>query len=67
MEDPESQLEQGFIDEFLRTRGYTVGDLSTLPDDQRRRLMTAASSYAAGKLAQVEARARLVHDLHHQE
>jgi hypothetical protein len=66
-EDPEGQLERAFIDEFLQARGYAPGTLHTLPEDQARKLLTAASVYAATKLAEVEAKAHFVHDIHRRD
>jgi hypothetical protein len=38
-----------------------------LPADEAKRVLTEASVYAAAKLAEVEARAHFVHDIHGQE
>ena len=65
MQDPERRLEQTLIDEFVRMRGHEPAALNTLPDAERARLLAEASVYAAGKLAEVEARAHFVHELHH--
>jgi hypothetical protein len=64
-QDPEGQLEQAFIDEFLRIRGHDSRSVDTLPVDERKHLLTEASVYAASKLAEIDARARFVHGLHH--
>jgi hypothetical protein len=64
MQDRQSQLEQAFIDEFLRLRGCDPEHLSTLPAADVERLMRQACIYASGKLAEVEARAHFVHDIH---
>ncbi|MGB7219475.1 MAG: EAL domain-containing protein [Vicinamibacterales bacterium] len=64
LQDPQRQLEQALIDEFLRRQGYEPGEVDRLPDPQRTGLMTQASAYASGKLAEVDARAHLVHELH---
>ena len=63
-QDPEAQLEQALIDEFLRLRGHDATSVERLPADERLRLLQGASAYAAGKLAEIEARARYVHELH---
>jgi hypothetical protein len=65
--DPDSQLEQMLIEQFLLARGYDHAGLQALPEEQRKPLLREASIYAAGKLAEIEARAHFVHDLHHQE
>ena len=67
LQDPEGQLERALIDEFLRTRGHDSRSVETLPDDERKRLLQDASVHAAGKLTEIEARARFVHELHGRE
>ena len=64
LQDPNGPLESGLINEFLRTRGYDLRSLDSLPDDERRRLLRAASMHAAGKLTEIEARAHFVDGLH---
>ena len=64
MVDPEGQLETALIDEFLRMRGVDAAGLRTLPDTETKRLLSAASVYAAAKLAEIESRAHFVHHLH---
>jgi len=64
MEDPEGQLERAFIDEYLRLHGYDPEAVRLLPQAEVLALLEAASIYAAGKLAELESRARYVHDIH---
>jgi hypothetical protein len=64
LENPERQLEDALIQEFLLARGYDSRALDALPDEDRTRLLTEASVHAAGKLAEVEARAHFVHEVH---
>jgi hypothetical protein len=64
LQDPNALLEQALISEFLELRGYDLRCVGSLPDDERRRLLREASIHAAGKLAEVEARAHFVHELH---
>ena len=64
MEDPEGRLEQAFIDEYLRGRGFETSTLAALSADRVKELMSAAAAYAAAKLAAIEARAHFVHELH---
>ncbi len=64
MQDRQAQLEQAFIDEFLRLRGITAGHSGALSAAEIASLMKQASAYASGKLAEVEARAHFVHDIH---
>jgi hypothetical protein len=63
-EDPVAGLERAFIAEFLEARGYDAERLQTLPEAQVHQLLKEASVYASTKLMEVEARARLVTDLH---
>jgi hypothetical protein len=63
-DDPHARLEQDFIDEFLRERGYSSKDVNDLPEELARQLMTEASTYASCKLTEVEARARFVDEVH---
>jgi hypothetical protein len=67
MEDPQGRLELALIEEFLLVRGYDLHGMDALPADQRRHVLEAASTYAAGKLAEIHARAHYVHDLRHQD
>jgi hypothetical protein len=64
IQDPQAQLERAFIDEFLRERGCDLSTVNRRPSDERKSLMTGASRYAATKLAEIDARAAYVHDLH---
>jgi hypothetical protein len=67
MQDPEGQLELALIEEFLLSHGHVPRDVPALPEDQRRHLLEAASVYAAGRLAEIQARAHYVHEIHRQE
>jgi hypothetical protein len=64
MEDPQALLERAFIEEYLRNRGYTLRSLHELPPEPLKAILRDASLYAATKLAEVEARAAYVHDIH---
>jgi hypothetical protein len=64
LEEPQAALERAFIDEYLRSRGYTLRTVHDLPAEQVKTLMREAAIYAAAKLAEVEARATYVHDIH---
>jgi hypothetical protein len=67
MEDPEAQLERAFIDEYLKLHGHTLEDVRKLPQPELTALLEAASTYAAGKLAEFESRAHYVHEIHNKE
>ena len=51
-------LEKGIIDEYLKNKGYDRESLKQLPKDNARQIMTEASIYASGKLAEIETKAR---------
>ena len=65
--DPTAQLENAFIREFLEQRGHSAASLLTLPESERHLLLEQASRWASIRLAEVEARAHYVHDLHHSD
>jgi hypothetical protein len=62
--DLNADLERALIDEFIRTSGYDPARLDELPEDQRRRLQRQAAAHAAARLAEMEARAHYIHELH---
>jgi hypothetical protein len=62
--DPNAGLERAIIEEFIRTRGYDPARLQELPEELRRRVQCDASTHAAARLAEMEARAHYVHELH---
>ena len=64
MEDMHTYLEKALIEAYLKGKGYTLDDLTKLPPAEAKHLMTEASTYASGKLAEQEERAHFVHELH---
>jgi hypothetical protein len=62
--DPHAQLEQTFIAEYLRERGYSLADLHKLPKRLAQQLMAEASTYASNRLSEMEARAHFVQEIH---
>ena len=64
LEDPQARLERAFIDQFLQERGCSLATVDSWPQAERKKLMTQASLYAAGRLAEIDARAAYVHDIH---
>jgi hypothetical protein len=62
--DPSGGLERAIIEEFIRARGYDPARLQDLPEDVRRRVQSDASTHAAARLAEMEARAHYVQELH---
>ena len=61
---PLEQLERSLIHEYLVMRGHDEHTLSRLAEPERRALLKDASSYASGKLSEVELRSKFVHGLH---
>lgn len=66
-DDHEAKLELALIEEYLRGRGHDLRELPALDPAEREQLLHDASLYAAGKLAEIEARAHYVEDLHRHE
>jgi hypothetical protein len=64
LEDPLARLERALIDEFLIARGCTLATISQKPPDERQALLREAARYAAGRLAEIDARAAYVHEIH---
>jgi diamine N-acetyltransferase len=64
MEDRYAHLERALIDEFLRMNGFDSKSIVELPDEKRIAMLSQASEYAAVKLAEMEARAHYLHDIH---
>ena len=62
--DPQAGLERSFIEAYLESKGYHPQDLQHLPKKLARQLRIEASIYASNKLAEVETRSRLVHEIH---
>ena len=64
---PTAQLENALIREFLEQRGHSAESVRTLPEAERHLLLEQASRWASSRLAEVEARAHYIHDLHHSD
>lgn len=64
MGDITAFLEKTLIEAYLKGKGYTPEDLKKMPEDQARQLHVEASTYASGKLAEVEIKAQFVQHLH---
>ena len=63
IDNPETELARMFVDEYLRSRGHTVKSVCNLPEDQARQLWIDVSLYVSNKLAEVNARSRLMHNI----
>ena len=62
--DQTAELERGLISDYLEQRGHTLHSLHALPEAEQHALMREASMHASMRLAEVEARAHYVEDLH---
>jgi hypothetical protein len=59
-----ASLEQYYFKVYLQSKGLTVENLKSLPDDEARKIRRDAFLYASAKLAEEETRARFVQDIH---
>jgi hypothetical protein len=64
MEDPQAHLERTFIDQYLQERGCSLATVKDKPAEEGRALLAQASQYAAGRLAEIDARAAYIHEIH---
>jgi hypothetical protein len=64
LEEPQARLERALIEEFLKDHGCDLSTVDLRPPGERRELLVQASLYAAVRLAEIDARATYVHDLH---
>lgn len=64
MEDMHGVLEKTLIEAYLKGKGYSLEALQSLPKAEAKKLMREASTYASGKLAELEERAHFVDELH---
>jgi hypothetical protein len=64
LDDVHPFLEKMLIETYLQGKGYTLEELQSLPEKEAKRLMKEASTYASGKLAEVEVKAHLMQELH---
>ncbi len=64
MQDPQAKLERMYLEEFLRSRGHTLETIKALPEAEGKRIMTEASTFIGTKLAEMERRASMVHEIH---
>jgi hypothetical protein len=55
-EDPLDLLERSFIDEFLRSRGYTAEVLAAMPKRAAEQVLADAAEEASLLLAQIDSR-----------
>ena len=62
-EEIHAELEKSLIGEYLKRKGYTLESLNKLPEDEAHQIMSEASTYASGKLAEIENKARYTQNL----
>ena len=67
LEEPLAELERRLIDEYLRGAGHDPGTIQARRDPEARAVLTDAATYAAARLAEVEARSHYLRNLHGQE
>ena len=64
LEDPQARLERALIEEYLQERGCSLATMNSKPAGEQRALLGEASRYAAGRLAEIDARAAYIHEIH---
>jgi hypothetical protein len=64
LDDIHPFLEKMLIETYLKGKGYAMEELKGLPKEEVKRLMKEASTYASGKLAEVEVKARMMRILY---
>jgi hypothetical protein len=64
LHDPKAQLERALREEYLRDQGHDETSLQALPPERRMQLLRDLAHYVAIRLAEVDARATYVHDIH---
>jgi hypothetical protein len=62
LEDPQARLELALIEEFLQSRGQSLAAVKAAPE--QRALLVQAAQYAAVRLAEIDARAVYIHQIH---
>ena len=64
LEEPLAELERRIIDEYIRGLGHDPDNLRASEDPGARKILVDASTYAATRLSEVEARSHYVRELH---
>lgn len=64
LEDPQRHLERALIDEFLNARGCTLSTVDQRPAAEQKALLAQATNYAVGRLAEIDARAAYLQQIH---
>ena len=63
-EEPLAELERRIIDDYIRGLGHDPDHLRASGDPSARKILADASTYAATRLSEVEARSHYVRVLH---
>lgn len=63
IEEPLAELERRIIDEYIRGAGQDPAALRASNDPASRKILSDASTYAATRLSEIEARSHYVRDL----
>ena len=63
-DDRNSELEQSLIREFLAAHGQTRQSIDTMPETDAAALLRAAIEFASLRLAEIQARAHYIDDIH---
>ena len=64
LKEPLAELERQIIEEYIRRLGHDPNTLRTSMDAGARRILVEASTYAATRLSEVEARSHYIRELH---
>lgn len=65
IDDPHADLERTLISEYLKARGHDAAALRARDDGEAHRLLAEASTHAASRLAELEARAHYIQEIRH--
>ena len=64
LEDPQARLERALIEEFLQSRGQSLATVSFTASPEQQALLVQAARYADVRLAEIDARAAYIHQIH---
>jgi hypothetical protein len=64
LEDPQGKLERALIEEYLQQRGCSLATVSMRAPGERQQLLADAAQHAAVRLAEIDARAAYLHQIH---
>lgn len=64
LEDPQARLERALIEQYLQERGCSLSTMKAKSAGEQQKLLGEASLYAAGRLAEIDARAAYIHEIH---